>query len=285
MAKSAPIELTMTVPQEKDWRQGACELAALGLWALAFYALLSLVSHDARCDPNFGGALGDGLARTLERTCGYQAYALVPLLACLGLAVWAATPIRLLLRYTAGGAILLVALSTAGGVYKIPMVSRGGATGAMIAAALPGNFSGANLIVLLAIVGALALLAGRAPNEIAVRRNAAFARSRPSSGAKERDDSMQRRMREVNPASNVGGSRGGTEVPPRNVNAPLILLAEKALPRLPRVKAAYRLPRLDLLDTSPLQKAEVDEAVLERSARVLEQKLAGFGVRGQVVEV
>jgi hypothetical protein len=71
----------MAVPQEKDWRQGACELAALGLWALAFYALLSLVSHDARYDPNFGGALGDGLARTLERTFGYQAYALVPLLA------------------------------------------------------------------------------------------------------------------------------------------------------------------------------------------------------------
>src|ERR1700731_1240302 len=159
MAKSAPIELTMTVPQEKDWRQGACELAALGLGALVFYALLSLVSHDARDDPNFGGALGDGLARTLERTFGYQAYALVPLLACLGRAVWAATPIRLLLRYTAGGAILLMALSTAGGLCNIPMVSPGGATGAMIAAALPGNFSGAHLIILLAIGGALALLA------------------------------------------------------------------------------------------------------------------------------
>jgi hypothetical protein len=53
----------MAVPQEKGWRRGACELAALGLWALAFNALLSLVSHDARCDPNFGGALGDGLTR------------------------------------------------------------------------------------------------------------------------------------------------------------------------------------------------------------------------------
>src|SRR6266849_3872299 len=104
-----PIELVMAVQQEEGWRRVARELAALGLWALAFYALLSLVSHDARYDPNFGGALGDGLARTLERTFGYQAYALVPLLACLGRAVWAATPIRLLLRYTAGGAILLVA--------------------------------------------------------------------------------------------------------------------------------------------------------------------------------
>ncbi len=112
----------MATQQEEGWRRVARELAALGLWALAFYALLSLVSHDARYDPNFGGALGDALARTLKRTFGYQAYALVPLLACLGRAVWAAPPIRLLLRYTAGGAILLVALSTASGLYHIPAV-------------------------------------------------------------------------------------------------------------------------------------------------------------------
>jgi S-DNA-T family DNA segregation ATPase FtsK/SpoIIIE len=287
MAKSAqcPIELTMTVPEEKDWRQGACELAALGLWALAFYALLSLVSHDASYDPNFAGALGDGLARTLERTFGYQAYGLVPLLACLGRAVWAATPIRLLLRYTAGGAILLVALSTAGGLCKIPMVSPGGATGAMIAAALPGNFSGAHLIILLAIGGALALLARRAPTKLAASSNVELARSRASSGAKGRDDPMPRRVPEVNPAPSLGGARGGDEAPPRTVKPSLILLGEKALPRPPRVKGGYRLPRLDLLDTPPLEKATVNEAALERSARVLEQKLAGFGVQGQVVEV
>ncbi len=274
----------MAVQQEEGWRRVLRELTALGLWALAFYALLSLVSHDARFDPNFGGALGDGLARNLERTFGYQAYALLPLLACLGRSVWAVTPIRLLLRYTAGGAILLVALSTAGGLCNIPAVSPGGATGAMIAAALPGNFSGANLIVLLAIVGALALLAGRAPTEIAVSLNAALARS-PSSRAKRRDDSMLHRAPEVNVVPSLGGSCGNASAAPRTVKAPLILLAEKALPRRPRVKGGYRLPRLDLLDTPPLEKAKVDEAALERSARVLEQKLAGFGVRGQVVEV
>ena len=275
----------MTVPREKDWRQGACELAALGLGALAFYALLSLVSHDARYDPNFGGALGDGLARTLERTFGYQAYALVPLLACLGRAVWAATPIRLLLRYTVGGAILLVVLSTAGGLCKIPMMSPGGATGAMIAAALPGNFSRAHLIILLAIGGALALLARRTPTEIAVSSNVARARSRPSSRANRRDDPMPLRVPEVNPAPSLGGSGGAASTPPRTPEPPLILLAEKALPRPRRVKVAYRLPRLDLLDTPPLPKAKVDEAALERSARVLEQKLAGFAVQGRVVEV
>jgi DNA segregation ATPase FtsK/SpoIIIE, S-DNA-T family len=271
--------------QEEGWRRGACELAALGLWALAFYALLSLVSHDARYDHNFGGTLGDGLARTLELTFGYQAYALLPLLACLGRAVWAATPIRLLLRYTTGGAILLVALSAAGGLYNMPAVSPGYATAAMIPAALHGylNFSGANLVVLLAIGGAFALLAKRAPT--AVWSNVALARAHPSSRAKRRDDSMPRRLPEVNPASNPGGSCGNASAPPRILEPPLILLAEKALPRPSRVKGVYRLPRLDLLDTPPREKAKVDEAALEHSARVLEQRLAGFGVQGQVVEV
>src|SRR5713101_1633906 len=147
----------MATQQEEGWRRVARELAALGLWALAFFALLSLVSHDARYDPNFGGALG-------------------------------------------------------------------GATGTMVAAALPGNFSGANLIVLLAIVGALALLGGRAPTEIAVSSNSALARSRPSSRAKRRDDSMLHRVPEVNPAPSLGGSRGGADAPPRTVKPPLILL-------------------------------------------------------------
>jgi hypothetical protein len=246
----------MAVQEEEGWRRVAREFAALGLWALAFYALLSLVSHEARYHPNFGGTLGDGLARTLERTFGYQAYVLVPLLACLGRAIWTATPIRLLLRYTGAGAILLVALSTAGGLYNIPAVSPGGATGAMIAAALPGNFSGANLVVLLAIVGALALLARRAPTENAVSSNVAPVRSRPGSGAKRPDASTPRKVPEVNPAPSLGGSRGDPSAPPRTLEPPLILLAEKALPRPRRVKGAYRLPRLDLLDTPPREKAK-----------------------------
>ena len=63
------------------------------------------------------------------------------------------------------------------------------------------NFSGANLVVLLAIGGAFALLAKRAPT--AVWSNVALARARPSSRAKRRDDSIPRRVPEVNPASNL----------------------------------------------------------------------------------
>jgi len=50
-----------------------------------------------------------------------------------------------------------------------------------------------------------------------------------------------------------------------------------------RMKGAYRLPRLELLDNPPLDKSKVDEVALEHSARVLEQKLAGFGVPARVI--
>ena len=220
----------MAVQQEERWRRVAREFAALGLWALAVYTILSLVSHDARCEPNLGGALGDALARTLEQGFGYLAYVLALLLACLGRSVWAAAPIRMLVRYTAGGLILLVALSTAGGLCNIPVVSPGGATGVMIATALPAylNFSGADLIVLLAIVGALALLAGHEPTKVAASLNTPVARSRPSSGAKEHDDSLPRRVSEVNPTPSRVGSRVAASAPLRALEPRLIQLAEKA---------------------------------------------------------
>jgi len=52
-----------------------------------------------------------------------------------------------------------------------------------------------------------------------------------------------------------------------------------------KVDGNYKLPPLELLDNPPLEYAKIDEAALEQSARLLEQKLSGFGVQGQVVEI
>src|SRR5215831_21219029 len=43
--------------------------------------------------------------------------------------------------------------------------------------------------------------------------------------------------------------------------------------RRARMKGTCQLPRLELLDNPPVAKAQADEVALERSARVLEQKL------------
>src|SRR5260370_9121476 len=52
----------------------------------------------------------------------------------------------------------------------------------------------------------------------------------------------------------------------------------------PRQKGAFKLPPQSLLDLPPAEHAQVDESQLERSARVLEQKLAAFGLQGRLVE-
>ncbi|MGH7837174.1 MAG: DNA translocase FtsK, partial [Candidatus Binataceae bacterium] len=63
------------------------------------------------------------------------------------------------------------------------------------------------------------------------------------------------------------------------------LMREATAPMRPRVNGDYKLPPLALLDTPPLAHTQIDEAALERSARLLEQKLGDFGVAGRVVEV
>ncbi len=274
--------------REEGRSRVARELAALGLLALAVYAVLSLVSHDAGRDPNLGGPLGVSLAHSLEWAFGYQSYVLAGLVAGLGQRVWVGVPLRSLVRETVGGAILLLALSVAAGFCNIPGVTAGGATGATIAATLHAylDFGGGYLAVLLTIVGALALIAGRAPTEVAALV-ASAARISPRHVAERGQHSEDDRLKPVplDSATSIAGWRGDTFAVARPIEIPLTALAETGHPRPPRVEGSYRLPPLALLDTPPLDYAKVDETALERSARALEQKLAGFDVQGQVVEV
>ena len=45
----------MARQQEKGWHKAVRELAALGLWVLAVYTVISLVAYDAGCEHNLGG--------------------------------------------------------------------------------------------------------------------------------------------------------------------------------------------------------------------------------------
>ena len=49
------LDLPMTPQRQNGLHKGARELAALGLWALAVYTILSLASHDIGRAPNLGG--------------------------------------------------------------------------------------------------------------------------------------------------------------------------------------------------------------------------------------
>jgi len=266
----------------------AHELIALGLFAFSVYAVISLVSRDTGRNPNLGGPLGAALARTLEWAFGFQAYVFAGLVACLGRPVWAGAPMRSLARESAGGAILLVSLSVGTGFCQIPGISPGGITGAVIAGALHAwlNFGGGYLVVLLTIVGALALIAGRPPTELAASlADATRTRTRRGAEGGRHIDSAEQRSAEIDSETGFSGYRIETLAAPRLVETPTAVHREQAHARPAKIECNYKLPPLDLLDRPPLEHAKVDEVALEQRARLLEQKLSGFGVQGQVVEV
>lgn len=227
---------------------------------------------------------------------GIQAYALALMVVALALRVWSGTPARTLIRESAGVMLLLVALCTAAGFFAGGAQSAGGAFGGSLSILLSGylNVAGGYLVVLLVIIAALVVIMRRAPTEmvaglassVRVRRSACEdiggsddwsvgdAADGVGSNAggpaallsDEGDDTRSLKVRRLERRDKLG--RGG-----KKPNRPA------------RAKGGYELPPPGLLDMPPAEHSQIDESVLERSARILEQKLADFGVGGRVVEV
>jgi DNA segregation ATPase FtsK/SpoIIIE, S-DNA-T family len=267
------------------------ELAGLGVIALAAYSFLSLVSKDTGREPNLGGPLGAGLAELFENVFGYQAYVLTALIGWFGQRIWAGRRLRSLVREAVGGAMLLIALSAASGLCDIPRVTAGGVAGAAIAGSLHAylDFAGGYLVILLVIVAGLTIIAGRAPTELA--------------GRVARAARLGRKLAKSVPLDTPAGS-AAIDSPPDGEAAAEVAPAAARIVDLPfarqrnsqfstrslersagRATGGFKLPPLSLLDVPPLEHAKIDEPALGRSARLLEQKLAAFGVEGQVVEV
>ena len=275
------------------------ELAALALVAIAAWMLLSLISINLDWRPNRGGPLGEVVANLLVNWFGYQAYVVVIMAAALGLRAWAAAGWGAMVREAAGGAVLVLALSAGGGFLNAPGVPLGGGVGAAIADGLGAyvSFGGGYLVVILMLVGGLTLMLRRAPTDL-MAAIAGAARFGAQSHATDKAGNDPSRL-----ATAANGD--GAAPPPREpikvalaINgarneAPLVRKAEIRKPiardqpsmATARGKGGYKLPPIALLDMPPLEHSQIDEAALERSARVLEQKLADFGVEGRVVEV
>jgi DNA segregation ATPase FtsK/SpoIIIE, S-DNA-T family len=274
--------------EETEPRSGIVrEFVALGLVAIAAFGLISLACLDMGRQPNLGGPLGADLASALSFAFGYQSYVLVVLILALARRVWLPGPARASVRAAVGGIVLLFALSAAGGFWRFGEVSAGGAAGEMIAGLLGAylNVGGGYIVVILALVGGMALMAGRAPTDIASSMAGA-------TGLRRRSAEFTMGDEEPAPATNgaletaLAGARSVGDAPlVRRAEKPRAAAREKKAPAPPREKGAYQLPPLSLLDVPPLEHSKIDEAALERSARMLEQKLTDFGVQGQVVEV
>jgi S-DNA-T family DNA segregation ATPase FtsK/SpoIIIE len=264
----------------------APELAAIGLWAIAAYALISQTSFDAGWAPNLGGPIGAAIAEDLSDLIGYQSYVLILLSALLGRWLWPGLrPVieraRQLVLAIAGGVLLIAALCAA-----VALVDQegGGAIGNLIAAQLRAylNLGGGYIAVALATIASVALIAGRAPTDLAAAIGAHF---KPV-GAERTNTGHTDSAASATPIINgFESSRIEPSIPLVRKREGTIATQTFTSPRTHPIRGDYKLPPLTLLDVPPLEHARVDEVALERSARVLEQKLADFGVEGQVVEV
>jgi S-DNA-T family DNA segregation ATPase FtsK/SpoIIIE len=261
------------------------------LVALAAFATLSLVCLDAGRVPNLGGPVGDAIARALALALGIQAYPLIALAVYAAARLWLATSPMVLAREVGGGLVLVTALATASGLVWRGDPAWSGLLGAVAAGQLVRflNLGGGYIAVTFALVCGLAMMLKRAPTELVATATSAI---RP----------MLRRDDETAgygfaPAPSMTLDDAGALVAPRaSSKAPPLTVRRLDLrdaPRdkaskeksVPRTRGAYKLPPITIVDAPPSEHAQVDEAQLERSARVLEQKLADFGVEGRVVEV
>ncbi|MGO9452708.1 MAG: DNA translocase FtsK 4TM domain-containing protein [Candidatus Binataceae bacterium] len=272
------------------------ELGALVLIAFVAFATVSLACLDAGRTPNLGGPVGEMLASVLSGIVGYQSYMALLLMAVLAVRVWMRTPAVTLVREAAGGAIVLVALATAGGLFDLGDLRIGGIVGATVAATLNAslNMAGGYLVAVLAMVCGFALMLKRAPTELAA---AAIAKIRPTfrreSAGSDEEASGAPRVFELSDAiieDEDYGASNGKRAPLKVRKIELRELPSRdrrreAQASKPRTKGSYKIPPPALLDMPPPTHTQVDEAALERSARVLEQKLGDFGVEGRVVEV
>jgi DNA segregation ATPase FtsK/SpoIIIE, S-DNA-T family len=303
--KAPPIELVPAAAEPPRDGRIVRELFSLAVLATAAWAILSLVSLSLAWRPNLGGPLGEVLAQNLARWFGYQAALVVILAAILGWRTWAAAGWIALMREAVGAAMVLGALSAMAGFLDSAGVTAGGAVGSTLATTLGAyvNVGGGYIVAMVGLVGGLALMLHQAPTDLvaAVAEAVHIGGRRPngdgeaggaaSNGTEfpKLDDSP------IGLAARDVGLRAAGAIAVR-CDSPLVRRAEIAKPagreqatRPPKAnargKGGFKLPPIALLDTPPLEHSHVDEAALERSARVLEQKLGDFGVGGRVVEV
>jgi S-DNA-T family DNA segregation ATPase FtsK/SpoIIIE len=268
----------------------ARELFALALLAFAAFGTVSLVSVDIGRIPNLGGPVGAEIAATLGGLIGYQSYTAMILVAWLAQRVWTGARIVTIVREIGGGVILILALAAAGALWDLHDAKMGGEIGADIATTLSDslNLAGGLIAVALGFICGLALMLKRAPTELlAGLANKIRPRREPFelAGGAARIPFSLGAGDEIDP--------GGLDGKPAPLKVRLLDIRDatarekrdRAAASTPRQKGAFKLPPQSLLDLPPAEHAQVDESQLERSARVLEQKLADFGVEGRVVEV
>jgi S-DNA-T family DNA segregation ATPase FtsK/SpoIIIE len=280
--------------------------------AVALFLMIALLSYSPDIPHhNLGGRVGNAIADAALQAIGVAAY-LFPVYLALLMASLFRDGTEDLGMLRVGGAVLLVASIAAlagllGG--SVHAARSGGWLGGFLAAALRDLIGGIGaflVLVGLALV-ALVLSTGVSAFEAVTR---AWRRGRPL--ARDAVVALRRRWRGVErPRLARAAVRRRDEpvrllledvvepIVPEAPAAPPPIIREpdkKAAPRRERAKRhegqeelfgqdRYRLPTISLLDEPKRSAEPLDESALHASSRILETKLADFGVAGRVVAV
>jgi DNA segregation ATPase FtsK/SpoIIIE, S-DNA-T family len=293
--EKTPVQLPPSPPvEEVSLEPGpgiriARELCALALLSFAAFGTVSLVSIELGRSLNLGGPVGAAIAATLGGMIGYQSYTAMILVAWLAQRVWTGAGVVTIAREIGGGVLLILALATAGALWDLHDPRMGGQIGANVAVQLSDslNVAGGLIAVALGLICGLALMLKRAPTEL-VAGVAGKIRPRSRREVFELTGGEPHSPFALGAGDEVDLDTDTANGRPTPLKVRLLDIREKRdkiAAAKPRQKGAFKLPPQSLLDLPPAEHAQVDESQLERSARVLEQKLADFGVEGRVVEV
>jgi DNA segregation ATPase FtsK/SpoIIIE, S-DNA-T family len=273
-------------------------MLTLAVIAATGWTLLSLIALSLGRAGNPGGPVGEAFAEALTRAFGYQAYIAIIMAGLFGWRLWKSPPIGGLVREVSGSAAVILALCTAAGLLSSSGTEAGGVVGGGLARILNQYISivGGGIVVMVLLVGGLAAMLQRAPADLLAVVTGAARRS----GRRKRE-SLEGERQAAWALNQIKGPVPVLLREPLQAEAPVAAEvrprpepkivrdreSKVANPPAPRSHSSggFKLPPLTLLDMPPLEHAQVDEAALQRSARILEQKLADFGVEGQVVEV
>ncbi|HZP42907.1 MAG TPA: DNA translocase FtsK 4TM domain-containing protein [Candidatus Binatia bacterium] len=295
-------------PADSPARHLVREVEAISAGAVAVFLALSLFSYSADGRANLGGPVGHAIAGTALHALGVAAY-LFPLylvyftVALLrGEAGFGGTRL-------AGAGLLVASVAALGGLVTNgrAIVRGGGWLGGFVGTAAHELLGLAGAYLALAVVLVVALVLATGVSAVATARDAAAGLAGAARAAGARAAALLR----WTPAPRPAPPRG------RKTTAPVLLdeaVEEPAEPpasappiiREPEPKPdpippkrprrlemqeelfaqdSYRLPALALLD-APVRTAQpLDESALLASSRILETKLADFGVVGKVVAV
>lgn len=277
-------------------------LSALICWLLALFLALAFIGHEpAGQKPHFLGLPGSVLSGVLLTTAGGAVWVLVGCLVLAGIYLWREKQAAALVWLAGGGLWLATGLGVVFGF--LGDKTLGGQAGAALASALAGALPAPLDWLIPLLVAALGLgVVGWSMWPVIIGLPEMLnlpGLPRPRTKEADSEDQAPTEPPEETDHESAAEEALLAETEPEDPQPPVRLEdGPRIKPRLeaPQAKtvqqeklsfgnAKYRLPTLDLLQEPQDQTAPDQAESLKYNSRLLEKKLADFGVQGQVVEV